>query len=95
MNFLYKLAPIMRLDAIDNLSSVMTEFNGKMKELGPLLAGAALIITLLCIIFAGEKRTAAYIKKAVIICICSAVIVNYANILPLFNELFTKIFPGG
>ena len=94
MNFLFRLAPIMKLDALDNLSSVMQDFNNKMKDLGPLLAGAALIVTLLFIIFAGEKRTGAYVKKAIIICICSAIIVNYANILPMFEELFTKIFPG-
>lgn len=94
MNFLYKLAPIVKLDAVDNLSQVVGDFNSKMQKAGPVLAGAALIITVLCIIFAGEKRTPAYIKKAVIICICAAVIANYANIIPMFNELFQKIFPG-
>lgn len=94
MNFLFKLAPIVRLDALDNVQAPLEQFNQKMQTVGPLLAGAALIVTVLCIIFAGEKRTPAYIKKAILICVCAAIIANYANIIPIFNDLFAQIFPG-
>ena len=95
MNILTKLAtPIMKLDALDNLSTVLTNFNEKMKTVGPLLGGAALIVTILMIIFAGEKRTGAYVKKAIIICVCIVLISNYANIIPMFEDLFNQIFPG-
>lgn len=65
------------------------------KKVGPPMAAIALIITLCCIFFAGEKKTLPYIRKAILICIGVAIILNIGYVVGFFDWMVKQLFTGG
>ncbi len=89
---MYKLAAhLVRLNPLDNLGDGVNSILESSRKIGPALGGIALIITIICLIFAGEKRSAAYVRKAIIIFLAIAIIVNLGYVVSFFNWIVKEL----
>lgn len=95
-NLMAKLAvPLMRLDVdpVGNMETPLKNIYEKMGQIGPYIGGIALIGVILAIALAGERRTATYVKRAILIGVCIILIVNIPNVINIFQWIFTQLFP--
>ena len=84
-----KLAP--GTAPLTNLETFLKDVLNISKRIGPIAGIIALVITLVFIAFAGEKKTPQYVKKAILICVIIVLLANVGWIITAVANIVNGI----